>query len=150
MGKNILGNQKGQSTVEFSFAFLILIVLVFALGGLAEITYHWVIMQYAASEAARYGSLGSTDPGLSREASIQNRVNEITNAMGVDDVIVTFQDESGGATAGLGSQHFAMTLSRPLQLIPFVGNILQFAGLAPTAIPIYQVTVRTVIRNEPF
>ena len=150
MGWMSLGNRRGQSTVEFTFAFLILILLVFALGGLAEITYHWVIMQYAASEASRYGSLGLSDAGLSREASIRNRVDEVALAMGVDDITVVFQDENGGATAGQGSQHFEMTLSRPLQLISFVGNILQFAGLAPAAIPVYQVTVHTVIRNEPF
>lgn len=150
MGIRTLGNEKGQATVEFTFVFLALIVLVFALGGLSQITYHWVVMQYAASEASRYGSLGQADAGLTREQSIRNRVEDIASAMGVDDVIVTFEDEQGGGSAGLGTEHFSMTLSRPLELISFVGNILQFAGLAPGSIPEYTLTVRTVIRNEPF
>ncbi len=144
-------NQKGQSTVEFAFVIVMLFVVFCMLTGLTQITYNWVVLQYAASEASRFGSLGQTDSGFSsREASIRNRVQKITQDLGLSKVVVQFVDESGGITAGSSSQYFKMKLSRTIQLLGLPRFFLKIAGWKNEQTPVYEVVAWTVIRNEPF
>ncbi len=144
-------NQKGQTLVEFAFVFLIFIVLICMLSGLTQIAYNWIVLQYAASDASRFGSLGKIDTGFnSREASIRNRVAQTTAHLGLNGVSIEFFNEAGGSTAGSSSEYFKMKVSRTIQLKGMVGFFLSLAGFSPSAAPIYQVAVSTVIRNEPF
>ncbi len=147
--KNLL-NQKGQSTVEFSFVLIIATFLIAGLASVAQIGYHWAVMHYAASEAARFGSLGLTDPSFkTHEDSIRNRVVQIAHGLGVDGIAVEFTDQSQGASAGKASEYFVLRLSRPLDLDPAILTLFGMNRGASIASR-YQLIVRTVIRNEPF
>ncbi len=144
-------NRKGQTLVEFAFVFLIFIVLICMLSGLTQIAYNWIVLQYAVSDASRFGSLGKIDVGFnSREASIRNRVVQTTGQLGLNSVSIEFFDQVGGSTAGSSSEYFKMKVSRTIQLKGMVGFFLSLAGFSPSAAPIYQVNASTVIRNEPF
>ncbi len=146
-----LKNRKGQSTVEFAFVIISLFVVFCMLTGLTQIAYNWVVLQYAASEASRFGSLGLTDAGFpSREDSIRNRVQEIIQNLGLNQVIIEFLDESGGSTAGSSSEYFRMKLSRAIQLQGLPRFFLKTAGWTDDQVPVYEVIAWTVIRNEPF
>jgi hypothetical protein len=104
-----------------------------------------VVLQYAASEASRFGSIGVLDPGyVSREDNIRDRVLQITQGFGVGDVDVLFVDQAGGATAGSASEFFKMKLTRDIQFMAVPAFFMD------TENPQYQLTAWTVIRNEPF
>lgn len=146
----VIKNQKGQSAVEFAFVLPLLIAIMLALGSLSTIVYNWVVLQYAASEASRFGSLGQIDPGFeTREASIENRVVQIAESLGIGGVAVAFSDEDGNPTAGSSSEFFKITLTRSLEMQPVLGLFFALTGGGGTA-SAYQVRVGTVIRNEPF
>ena len=113
---------------------------------LTRIAYNWMVLQYAASEASRFGSLGQIDPGAaSREESIRNRVTQIVNNLGVNNVNVEFSDEDGGNTAGNSLSYYRLKLSRELYGQALTSVFLKLAGART-----YEVTAWTVIRNEPF
>ncbi len=141
--------QEGQCLVEFSFNLVLAAMLLAGLAGVAQIGYHWVVMHYAASEAARFGSLGKADPGMTREESIRNRVTTLAHDLGVDDLTIEFVDESNGATPGQASEYFVLRLSRPILLHPVILTLFELAPGSPPASE-YQMRVQTVIRNEPF
>ena len=146
-----LGNQKGQSTVEFAFVIVAVFVVFCILSGLTQIAYNWVVLQYAASEGSRFGSLGQTDQGVpTREESIRNRVRQITEDLGLDQVVVQFLDESGGGTAGSSSEYFRMKLSRMIEIQGLPSFFLSLAGWNSGQKPVYEIVAWTVIRNEPF
>ena len=141
-------NRKGQSLVEFAFILTIFVVLFCFLMGLVQISYNWVVLQYAASEASRFGSIGVLDPGfVSREANIRSRVTNITDGLGVHDVVIEFLDQAGGATAGGASEYFKMKLTHALPLPGVPAFLLGMGGFGEGT---YEVTTWTVIRNEPF
>ncbi len=147
----ISGNEKGQSTVEFAFMLILCVVLIAGLASTAQIGYHWAVMQYAANEAARYGSLGQVNAGETREQTIRRRVLEAAHAMGVDDLTVEFLDQDSGATAGESSEFFRLRLSRPLDLNPVIMTLFRLNPQTDGALaPHYQLSVQTVVRNEPF
>ena len=149
--KRQLNNQLGQSTVEFAFVLIMLFVVFCTLTGLTQIAYNWVVLQYAASEASRFGSLGITDQGIpTREDSIRNRVTQITEDLGLTEVMIQFLDESGGQTAGSASEYFRMKLSRTIELQGLPRFFLKTAGWSDEQVPIYEIVAWTVIRNEPF
>jgi len=144
-------NRKGQSTVEFAFVILIFFLVFSMLSGLTQIAYNWVVLQYAASEGSRFGSLGKIDEGfITREDSVRNRVTQIAQDLGIDEVMVEFFDQGGGTTAGASSEYYRMKLSRTIQLEGLLGFFLDLAGFGDGQPPIYEVTAWTVIRNEPF
>lgn len=139
-------NRKGQSTVEFSFVLMMVIVITLALTDLTRIAYNWMVLQYAASEASRFGSLGQIDPGFAtREDSIRSRITQMTSDLGLDNVNVEFIDESGGSTAGASLEYYRLRLSRTLYGQALVDAFLRMGGIQT-----YQVVAWTVIRNEPF
>ncbi len=144
-------NESGQSSVEFASVLIMLFVVFCTLTGLTQIAYNWVVLQYAASEASRFGSLGITDQGvLTREDSIRNRVQQITHDLGLNQVAIQFLDESGGTTAGSSSQYFKMKLTRAIQLQGLPRFFLKTAGWNENQVPVYEIVAWTVIRNEPF
>lgn len=150
MKSRILSNQRGQSVVEFAFVFIAMVILFFALAGLSIVGYNWMALQYAATEAARFGSLGKVDAGFaSREESIRARVQQITQNLGLENVTVVFTDEDGNDTAGSSSELFRLTISRTLQIQPAVGVMFSLAQV-DSEIPSYTIQAATVIRNEPF
>jgi hypothetical protein len=148
--KGIFLNRKGQSLLEFAFVLTIFIVLFCFLVGLVQIAYNWVVLQYAASEGSRFGSLGIIEPGFAtREENIRSRVLQITAGLGIADVIVEFVDQAGGASAGAASEYFRMKLTHTLALQGIPGFFFEMGGFGNGA-PSYEVTTWTVIRNEPF
>ena len=144
-------NRKGQSFVEFVFVLIIFLVLFCLLTGFIQIAYNWGVLQYAASEGSRFGSIGILDPGFAdREANIQSRVLQITQDLGVEGVHVEFFDQAGGATAGGASEYFTLKLTRTLEFQGLPGFFFNMAGYAEGVTPHYEVIAWTVIRNEPF
>ena len=100
-------NEKGQSLVESSFVIVLIIGLMFTLTDLTRTAYNWLVLEYAASEASRFGSLGQIDQGFdTREDSIRNRISQIANGLGITDVNVQFFDEVGGDSAGAASEYY--------------------------------------------
>ncbi len=145
-----LTHQKGQSTIEFALVLTALMAVTLALGGLATISYNWTVLQYAASEGSRFGSLGQIDEGFeSREDSIRSRVESIVESLGLSDVDIAFTDKVGGNTAGAASEYFTMTITRSLAM-PAILSVFFSMTQTEGTLPTYDVTARTVIRNEPF
>lgn len=149
--QNIFLNRKGQSLVEFVFVLTLFLLVFCMLMGLIQIAYNWVVLQYAASEGSRFGSLGIVEAGFAnREENIEARVLQITQSLGLEGVQVQFVDQTGAATAGGASEYFRMRLSRDIQLEGMLRFFLDAAGFAEGVTPQYAITAWTVIRNEPF
>ena len=143
--RSFLG-RKGQALVEFVVTFIVIVIIFVGLVNTTLVAYSWVVLQYAASEGSRFGSIGVLDPGfVSREDNIRARVLQITQGFGVGDVDVEFLDQAGGNTAGSASEFFKMKLIRDVQFMAMPAFLL---GDVPN--PHYQLTAWTVIRNEPF
>ena len=136
--------QRGQATVEFSFALLFVAAFLFVLTDISIICFDWISLQYAANEAARYGATGRHDMNaegnaLSREASILSRVQAI-----VPTATVSYPDGSG---AGGARQFVRLRLENTMTLSPVSHTLLQLMGNRGDSYPI---RVETVVRNEPF
>lgn len=139
-------NRKGQSLVEFVVTFVVVVILFVALVNTVLVAYSWVVLQYAASEGSRFGSIGILDPGyISREENIRDRILQITQGFGLGDVDVEFLDQAGGATAGSASEFFKMKLTRNIQFMAIPAFLM-----GDNENPTYELTAWTVIRNEPF
>ena len=138
-------NRKGQSLVEFVCVLVLIVIFLVGLVNTILVAYSWVVLQYAASEGSRFGSIGILDPGfVSREDNIRAHVLQITQGFGLGDVAVQFVDQAGGNTAGSASEFFKMKLVRDVQFMVVP------AFFSETVNPHYELTAWTVIRNEPF
>jgi hypothetical protein len=76
--------EKGQALVEFAFAAMIFLLLVFGIIDFARLFQSWVTVQHAAREAARYGVTGRSDcdiAGDDRLACIEYTAEESTHGL---------------------------------------------------------------------
>ncbi len=144
----LLTNTRGQAAIEWAFVILFFLVTFFVLGDLTRIGYNWMVLQYAIGEGARVGSLGKNDPACAgaqdvRSCSIDKKVKDTANNLGVDKVIVQF----GSTGAGGSLDFFTLFASRDVIVNNFTGLFLKIAGQHGGT---YTVKAGTVVRNEPF
>lgn len=158
--KNRIKNIKGQSTIEFALAAILLLVLLFAIIDLAAMFYVNLTMQHAVREGARYAITGRSDLGADRRSALIAKIKG--QSMGLYDknihnprdpsisVIrpsgVTFSNYSGTPVTGDPGQAgetivVSLTYTWPL-MTPLMKPF--FPGGA------YTFTVKTTMRNEPF
>lgn len=87
--------------LETTFVIMMFLGLVYMGVDWGRVGYRWMTLHQAATEAARWGSLGMTDVGSSRENSIENRVRTIWTRWGLDPSSLTVHvnslPSSGGA-----------------------------------------------------
>lgn len=83
-------HRRGQSAVEFVFAFAMFVAFLFVIADFTKILYNWVSITLAIEKASRYGKTVSS---ALRVPSIHAEVIQIANGLGIaladGDVIVT-------------------------------------------------------------
>ena len=147
MRNNLRNSERGQATVELALTIFIFLAFILVLADMVRICYHWVSLQYAVNEGARFASLGSTTGELDRSASIEAKIVEVAADLGVQDVSVTFQDDTGGGSAGTPLSFLKVQAMTPVTLNPLSGLLLKISG---NYSGIYDVFAETYIRNEAF
>ncbi len=90
-----LRNKRGQSAVEFVFAFAMFIGLMLIIADLTKICYNWVSITLAVEQASR---TGKTVPTAVRMPTIHTEVKNIAGVLGIkladEDVTVKTVDSS--------------------------------------------------------
>lgn len=153
-------SRKGQSTVEFALAVLLLLFVLFAIIDLAIMFYVNLTMQHAVREGARYAVTGRSDLGLDRRTALIAKIRE--QSMGLYDrnrhvpkdpsisVIkpsgVTFSNYTGTPTTGdpgKADETIVVSLTYTWPLVtPFMKPFFRGGE--------YTFTVKATMKNEPF
>lgn len=76
-------DERGSAMVEFGFVAPVLLAIIFGIIEFSGITFAQTLLEGGASQASRFGILGSTPDGSSREAKIRDIIEE--NAFGIID-----------------------------------------------------------------
>jgi Flp pilus assembly protein TadG len=153
--------RKGQTTVEFALAAIILLALLFAIIDLSMMFFVNLTMQHAVREGVRYAITGRSNLGADRRAALIAKIKE--QSMGLYDrnlhvpkdptikVIppssVTFPNYTGGTTQtgdpGQADETIVVSLTYKWSLVtPLMKPF--FPGGA------YTFTVKATMKNEPF
>lgn len=152
--------RKGQTTVEFAFAILILLALLFAIIDLSLMFFANLTMQHAVREGARYAITGRSDLGADRRSALIAKIKE--QSMGLYDknqhiprdptisiirpTSVTFSNYTGTPTTGDPGEPdetivISLTYTWPL-VTPLMKPFFQDGA--------YTFTVKATMKNEPF
>ena len=139
---------RGQSLVEFAMVAPLFFVLIFGIIDFGRLFFTQQTLQFALREAGRYAVTGqhmkSGTNTLSRVESIRSIAQQYAVGLLTDPSAI--QISSGGTTnyAGGPGDTVVVSLETKLHLItPIIG---QFFG----ANGVYDFTVSTAFRNEPF
>ncbi len=129
--KKLLRQEKGQALVEFALVLPILLILVLGIVVFGQIFFSYQLIQNAARDGARYGTVGSTD------AEIMQIVQQKMSTLKQENITVTIQPTEGSRQRG---EQIDVTIDYQVELYaPMWANIL------PNPYPI---SVKTVMRIE--
>jgi Flp pilus assembly protein TadG len=141
--------EEGQSLVELAFAFMVFIVLVFAIFDFGRLFFVEMDVQNAIQEAARYGSTGNHLPDPKNPGNTLSRVTSIINtlkndAMGVQFSSIQVSSVNGGSTSA-GGPGDMMTVSATVNVSLMTPIVAQMFPNGQ-----YTFTSSITIMNEPF
>jgi len=146
-------SEEGQSLVEFALAFLLFIILVFAIFDFGHLFFTEMEIQNAVQEAARYGSTGNVLPDPANPGGYLTRVASITDTLENDAMGLHFQSiqissvniGSGVTSTGAGGPGDLMTVAATVNL-PLVTPVL--AQMFPNGQ--FAFTASVTILNEQY
>jgi len=130
----------GQSLTEFALIVPLFFILLFGILDFGRLFTTQITLQNALREAGRFAVTGQQGSQSSREASIIQKVQQVSGLP----VTVNISSTQGGAgNAGGAGDTVTISLTYTLRLItPFIAKFFPAHG--------YTFTVSTTIKNEPF
>ncbi len=144
-------SRSGQSLVEFALVAPLFFLLVFGITDFGRLFFTQETLQFALREAGRYAVTGqqmqnSSGAYLSRVESIKQVAMQKAIGLISDENSIQISSPQGGSATPSGgpNQTVVISLTTQLHLItPMIGRYFGSDG-------IYQFTVQTTFRNEPF
>lgn len=128
---------KGQSAVEFVFAFAFFVALMFVIADFTKILYNWVSITLAVESAGR---TGKTVAPSTRITTIQAEVKRIAGVLGIELLNENVTVTPVGSSLEVGVTHAVNVNSLTGLLLLAVGN----HGRT------YTLYVKETIKNETF
>jgi hypothetical protein len=154
MAKRMRKGMKGATTVEVALASVVVLMLILAIIDLGRLHFSRSRLQYAVTQATRFGSLGQTvaDPSspqkqLSRKDSIIYMVKSLSNLdnLAQSDVVITSISAGGKSAAGPGGPGDIVTVQATYR-VPILAPYLSLAFKKRQ----FEFACATTFRNEEF
>ncbi len=135
-------DQQGATTVEAAITIFPTMLLIFGLIQLSLFALNLTGLQYSLNKAGRWGSIGGSDAGLTREQSIAERVKVVAQSLSLDTSDVNIKicpaiDPSCATpSAGGSGQYFVISATKSPGTIFGLGSL--------------PISARVLVKNEPF
>lgn len=126
------GNSCGQALVELGISLSLSVLILSALFDLSRVFYTALCLQQSLTEAARYGSIGSTLSGSTRVDSIMTKVRQISQQFGINPDTISVKSKGVEGTAGYPGEYFSISVKDKITMgpltAPFLGLHVEVSG----------------------